>query len=164
MYAQRIRFRTQREKLLSRAGCPPWRGGRRRCRGGYSKYTQSQILPCSQWIRLCKNFEKFIISLERVVWGRQLELINTALPQAGGGYRWVIHDEIFCHSVLDFSHTCLQNPRKQGQSFPREDSWGFLHSPHGWLQAPGYLLISSLLRAWLSCSKSRRKKKAKLKE
>jgi len=44
-----------------------------RCRGGYSKYTQSQILPCSQWIRLCKNFEKFIISLERVVWGRQLE-------------------------------------------------------------------------------------------
>ena len=51
--------------------------------------------------------------------------------------------------------------RKQGQSFPREDSWGFLHSPHGWLQAPGYLLISSLLRAWLSCSKSRRKKKAK---
>lgn len=32
---------------------------------------------------------------------------------------------------------------------------GFLHSPHDWLQALGYLLIRSLLTAWLFGSRSR---------
>ena len=52
--------------------------------------------------------------------------------------------------------------RKQGQNFPYEGSGGFLHSPHGWLQAPGYLPISNPPYSMALLLKKQKKEKKNL--